>query len=485
MPSLKCPTCLKNYALEQPFITCPICRGKLNVVYDYEEVRGKVSRDTLRSRGFNLWRYYEVLPVLPSWRIVSLGEGGTYLHRSFKLAERLRVKELYVKDETTNPTGSFLDRGASVLVTRALWLKAETLTCASAGNLGASLAAYAAKAGIKCIVYAPSKLDLGKLYQMTAYGADLRLTKDLEEADMKARMENTGYLASSIDPFFLEGVKITAWEICDQLNWDAPDVLVIPMGSGGHLSMAWKALKEMEVLGIIDRAKTRIIGVQPEGCAPIVKSFKEGKSEVEPIDKAETGILDIGMKEPPYGNEALKAMKESRGAAIAVSDQEALEAMKLLARLEGVFSEPAASSTVAGLLKLLSEGEIDRGEKIVCIITGEGLKDPKAVLSLAEDKLKVGSFIVSIKPHSKLGKAKLEILKILSNGTLHGYGLRALLEKERGISLKLPSLYQHLEELKELGFIREAGVEVVKGRWRRLYDLTEKGRKLLEGMSEV
>lgn len=433
----------------------------------------------MRSRGFNQWRYVEVLPVEPGWRIISLGEGGTFLHRCSKLGEKLRLRELFVKDETTNPTGSFLDRGASVALTRAVKVGVDRVVCASTGNLGASLSAYAAKAGVECVVYVPMKVDLGKLYQMMAYGADVKFADSIEEACVKASRQ-PGYLVTLADPFLLEGLKTTMWEVCDQLEWEPPDVVVMPMGSGGHVYMTWRALKEMVELGVVEEARTRIVGVQPKGCAPIVRAFELGLDRVEPVEEVNTSLVDIGLRSPPHGDAALEAIRESGGYAVAVSDGEALEAAKALARLEGIFSEPAASSTIAGLAKLLDEGRIDRGERVVCVITGEGLKDPKTAASIAS--MRPERLIVGVRARAKLGRTKLMILKALSRRALHGYGLLRELKRE-GLEVRPPSIYQHLSELEEMGLIRSVGVEVVDGRRRKVYEVTERGRRLLEGVS--
>ncbi|RLF15345.1 MAG: threonine synthase [Thermoprotei archaeon] len=477
MPELRCRSCLRTYPLDHPTTVCSVCGSTLSVEYDYSSL--KVSRKALDSRGFNQWRYLEVLPVEPGWRIVSLGEGGTFLHRCSKLNEVLGLRELLIKDETTNPTGSFLDRGASVALTRALRLKLNRVVCVSTGNLGASLSAYSAKAGVECLIYVPLRVDLGKLYQMMAYGADVRFTESLEEAQSKAARQQ-GYLVSAQDPFFLEGLKTTIWEVCNQLGWQAPDVVVMPMGSGGHVYMTWRGLKEMVELGVLSEVNTRIVGVQPRGCAPIVKAFEEGLSHVEPVEEVDTRLVDIGLKDPPHGDAALEAIRSSGGYAVAVSDEEALEAMKRLARLEGIFSEPAASSTIAGLAKLLDEGRIDRSERVVCVITGEGLKDPKTAASLASSRAE--KLLISVKPQAKLGRTKLLILKTLLARPLHGYGLLLRLKKA-GLELKPPSLYQHLSELEEMGLIRDIGVEVVRGRRRKIYEVTERGRRVLEGVS--
>jgi threonine synthase len=473
---LACPNCRRSYPLELPSSTCPICGGWLRVSYDYHAIREGLSREVVKARGFNAWRYLEVLPAKPEWRVVSLGEGGTFIHQGRKLGEEVGIKRLYLKDETTNPTGSFLDRGSSVLTTRLLGLSMKRVACASAGNLGASLAAYAAKAGLQCSVYTTRQVDLGKLYQMAAYGAHVKTLASLSEAEEEAKRSG-GFYASSIDPFFLEGLKTTMWEVCEQLQWSSPDVLVMPVGTGGHLYMAWRALKEMEALGFIEEASTRLVAVQTKGCSPIVEAFERGLDRPAPLEKVSVYIQDIGFPNPPLGGEVLRAVRETGGVAVAVSYDEALQAMRQLAELEGVFCEPAAGSTVAGLKKLLEEGWIDRDESVVCVITGEGLKDPKAALKMRELDLKATELLIEGRAGGRLGRTKVEVLRALADGQAHGYGIWARL-KELGVGITLPSLYQHLRELLALGLVREAGVEVKKGRRRKLYALTERGLKV-------
>ena len=453
----------------------------MRVSYDYRAAAASMDKRSLESRGFNAWRYLEVLPVEPGWRIVSLGEGGTFLHRAQKLAEELGVEELYVKDETTNPTGSFLDRGASTLATRLLRLGVGSVTCASTGNLGASIAAYAAKAGLRCTVFTVRRVDLGKLYQIAAYGAEVRTAGSLSEAEEEAKRSG-GFYASLIDPFLLEGLKTTTWEACEQLDWRPPDVLVVPVGTGGHLYMAWRALREMVELGFVEEASTRIVAVQTRGCAPLVRAFEEGLDHVEPLDAAEVDVLDIGYPDPPLGDEALRAVRESRGVAVAVGYDEALEAMKALARLEGVFCEPAAGSTVAGLRRLIEQGWLDRDERVACVITGEGLKDPRAASRLPGLNLKAAGILMGAKARGRLGRTKAEVLRALAEGRGHGYGVWRRL-RELGVEVTLPSLYQHLRELVDMGLVREAGVELREGRRRKLYALTERGLKVLEGVA--
>jgi len=481
VPLLSCPSCRRSYPLDLPSSTCPACEAWLRVVYDYGSIKESFDKHDLEVRGFNAWRDLEVLPVVAGWKIVSLGEGGTFLHRGQKLAEELGVKWLYVKDETTNPTGSFLDRGASVLTTRLLRISVSHVACASTGNLGASMAAYAAKAGLRCTVYTVRRVDLGKLYQMAAYGADVRTSTSLDEAEEEAKRPG-GFYASSIDPFFLEGLKTTTWELCEQLGWNPPDVLVLPVGTGGHLYMAWRALKEMEELGFIEEASTRIVAVQTKGCAPLVRAFEQGLDHVEPLEEVDVDLLDIGFPDPPLGDEALRAVKESSGVAVAVSYEESMDALRQLARLEGVFCEPAAGSTVAGLRKLVEQGWVDRGERVVCVITGEGLKDPRTASKLPEANLKAAGILMGAKLRGRLGKTKVEVLRALADGRHHGYGIWMRL-RDLGVEVTLPSLYQHLRELVDMGLIREAGVEARGGRRRRLYALTERGAMVLEGVA--
>ncbi|MBW9223210.1 threonine synthase, partial [Methanothermococcus sp. SCGC AD-155-E23] len=344
-------------------------------------------------REIGVWRYLEYLPVKNPESIVSLYEGGTPLYRCKNLGEELGLKELYVKNEGANPTGSFKDRGMTVGVTRAGELGVDVVGCASTGNTSASLAAYSARAGKKCIVLLPGgNVALGKLAQAMFYGAKVIQVKgnfdEALEMVMKLAEERKLYLLNSINPFRLEGQKTIGFEICDQLNWEVPDRVIVPVGNAGNISAIWKGFKEFRETGIIEDLP-KMTGIQAEGAKPIVDAFKRGSREIIPVENPETIATAIRIGNPVNYPKALDAIYSSGGYAESVSDNEIIEAQKLLARKEGIFVEPASAASIAGLIKLLDMGIVDRDERVVCVTTGNGLKDPDAAIRASEKPVEI------------------------------------------------------------------------------------------------
>ncbi|MCW4020287.1 MAG: threonine synthase, partial [Candidatus Bathyarchaeota archaeon] len=379
---LRCIDCGAEYRSCEVVYTCRKCGALLSVEYDMSAVPSDIE-ETWNKRGLSVWRYSELLPVEDKNKIVTLGEGGTNLNKCLRLSEKLGLKCFYAKNEGENPTGSFKDRGMTVGVTKALELGIKTVTCASTGNTSASLAAYAAKAGLECIVLIPAgKVAFGKLTQAIVHGAKvLQLRGNFDDALKIIReicLAHPIYLLNSLNPFRLEGQKTLAFEIRDQLNQQAPDKLLVPVGNAGNISAIWKGFKELHKLSLIKKLP-QMIGIQAEGAAPIANSVKQGLSEVEFVEKPETVATAIRIGSPVNWKKAVRAVKESNGLVETVADAEILEAQKLLAQYEGLFVEPASAASVAGLMKLADMGQIDRDETVVCIVTGHGLKDPDIV----------------------------------------------------------------------------------------------------------
>jgi threonine synthase len=388
----KCIVCGNEYNIDDVRYTCE-CGGLLEISYDYEKIKENVSRESLRKREIGVWRYLDYLPVKDSKKIVSLCEGGTPLYKCDNLAKELGLKELYVKNEGANPTGSFKDRGMTMGVTRANELGVNVVGCASTGNTSASLAAYSARASKKCIVLLPSgNVALGKLAQAMFYGAKvIQISGNFDDALLMVRKlaeEGKIYLLNSINPFRLEGQKTIGFEICDQLNWDVPDRVILPVGNAGNISAIWKGFKEFKETGITD-ALPKMTGIQAEGAKPIVDAFKKGVKEIVPEEHPETIATAIRIGNPVNYPKALDAIYSSGGLAESVSDEEITAAQKLLARKEGIFVEPASASSIAGLIKLIEMDAIDRDEKIVCITTGNGLKDPDAAIRASERPIEI------------------------------------------------------------------------------------------------
>ncbi len=366
------------------------CGGLLEVAFDIEKV--ELKRRTIEKRRFNIWRYRELLPLAKKARIVSLEEGGTPLYKAENLGAEMGVKKLYVKNEGANPTGSFKDRGMSVGVSKAVEFGFKTVGCASTGNTSASLSAYAAKAGLRCIVLLPAgKIAKGKLAQALLHGARvIGIRGNFDDAlrlIVRASAEYDIYLLNSINPWRLEGQKTEAYETAEQLGWEAPDVVVVPMGNCGNISAIWKGFKEFEELGLID-SLPRMVGIQAAGAAPVAKAFKEGRDVVNE-ENPETIATAIRIGAPVNAPKAVRALRESKGFADFVSDEEILEAQRLIAEKEGIGVEPASAASIAGLAKLLRDGTIDADERIVCIATGHALKDPEIIFQRSASLIEI------------------------------------------------------------------------------------------------
>lgn len=395
---LKCIGCGKEYSPEKVIYTCTICGDLLSVEYHYDQIPPNPEKQW-KKRPLSVWKYRELLPITDEKKIVTMGEGGTNLHPCRKLANILGLKELYAKNEGENPTGSFKDRGMTIGVTKALELEMKRVACASTGNTSASLAAYAAKAGIKCTILIPSgKVAFGKLAQAIAHGADvIQIRGNFDDALRIVRELcniHPVYLLNSVNPYRIEGQKTIAFEIMDQLGY-VPDKIILPVGNAGNISAIWKGFTELHHLDMID-SLPQMIGIQAEGAAPIAKAVKTGIDIVEPWKKPETLATAIRIGAPVNWKKAVKAIRDSKGLAETVSDQEIIEAQKLLASREGIFVEPASAASIAGLKKLVLSGEIDRDEKFVCITTGHGLKDPEIIMEKYAQPVEVEANLGSV-----------------------------------------------------------------------------------------
>jgi len=392
---MECAKCGRTYPIDEMVYRCVRCDYPLEVRYDYDEVAAKLSKKLIRKREWTIWRYNELLPIRDLSKVVSMSEGGTPLHKSVRLAERLGIKNLYLKDETRNPTWSFKDRGSSVGISKALEIGARAVGCVSTGNMAASIAAYAAKAGVKCMILIPSGTPLEKMAQMLICGAEVismeRPYPEIYKVGLEISREYGIYWVHADAPMRIEGQKTSSYEICEQLGWKAPDKVIIPTSSGGNISAHWKGWKELYSMGFIEKLPS-MVSIQAEGCCPIVKAFKDGKELVEPFKRARTIAQSISNPDPPSGQRVLRLLKESNGIAEAVSDRELLDAQIILAETEGVFAEPAGAASVAGLKKLLKEGVINKDEEIVCIITGAGLKDVKSTMTVCGEPIKLKSW---------------------------------------------------------------------------------------------
>ncbi|MGB9842167.1 MAG: threonine synthase [Candidatus Bathyarchaeales archaeon] len=414
MANQVCINCGSKYEIDEIVYFCRKCGDILEIKYEQKEMSKALKRSGWRNAPLSVWRYRDFMPINDPTKIVSLNEGGTGLHPCLRLAKHLGLRELYVKNEGENPTGSFKDRGMTVGVTKAVELGVKSVICASTGNTSASLAAYAAKAGIQCAVLIPTgKIAYGKLSQAMIYGAKvIQVRGNFDQAlDIVLKLSEkhrTIYLLNSVNPFRIEGQKSLGYEICDQLNQEAPDRVIVPVGNAGNISAIWKGFKEFHELGLV-KGLPKMTGIQAAGAAPIARAIKTGSDTIVPVAAPETVATAIRIGAPVSWKKALNAIRESKGTAETVTDEEILNAQKLLARVEGLFVEPASASSIAGLIKLVENGEVDKDERIVCVTTGHGLKDPDTAVKMSEKPVEVDAEMAAIEDVLGLKRA-IEIM---------------------------------------------------------------------------
>ncbi len=390
--------CVECHAVVDPLppdCACPDCRGLLEVQVPTPELPAG-----WRDRPLSVWRYKEFLPHDPEAGLVSLDEGGTRLVEAPALADRLGLASLHLKVEGDNPTGSFKDRGMTCAVSWEVAQGADVLACASTGNTAASMAAYAARAGVKGVVLLPAgKVAVGKVAQAMAHGAQvLEVDGSFDDAmDVVLELARKGEAAllNSKNPYRLEGQKTLAMEILDQHPAGPPDRIVYPVGNAGNISAAHKALLEFETAGLLTDLP-RLTGAQAEGADPIARAIEAGQASIEPELHPETLATAIRIGRPVSAVKALRAIRETDGTATSVPDTAITDAQRLLAQAEGVFAEPASATSLAGLIKLLDEGRVDTSERVVCVLTGHGLKDPDAAKRLAGEPIACQATLESV-----------------------------------------------------------------------------------------
>lgn len=396
MYRLVCVHCGAIYSPDQIIYTCNRCGHLLTVEYDMDGI--DVSRDEWNRRPLSVWRYRELLPV--RGEPVSLQEGGTPLYHLKKIGKELGLSELYAKHEGMNPTGSFKDRGMTVGVSMACELGMKSVACASTGNTSASLAAYAAKAGVPCVVLLPAgKVALGKVAQALMHGARVisirgNFDKALEMVH-ELCISHGLYLLNSVNPYRLEGQKTIGFEAIDQLGGEVPDRIVLPVGNAGNISAVYKGLRELEALGFIDRLPM-MTGIQAAGSQPVVKAIEQNLDVLVPESAPETIATAIRIGAPVNAEKALVAIRATGGTAASVTDEEILAMQRDLARKEGIGVEPASAASVAGIRKLAELGLIDKDERIVCVVTGHLLKDPETVVRQCEPPTEIDADLPSL-----------------------------------------------------------------------------------------
>jgi len=363
---------------------CELCFGPLEVVYDYDRIRGTLTREIIEARPRNLWRYRELLPV-NGQPPVGDSTGCTPLVKADRLAKELGVRELYVKDDSVNhPTFSYKDRVVSVAITKAIQLGFDTVACASTGNLANSVSALGAQAGLKRYVFVPADLEQGKILGSLIYAPNLIRIEGNYDAVNRLCVEvgdryGWAFVNINLRPYYTEGAKTYAFEIAEQLNWRLPKHIVVPTAGGTILPKVAKGFEELARLGLVEDDGFRIYSAQATGCAPVVNAVHEGADLIAPV-KPNTIAKSIAIGNPADGYYVLQAVRKSGGWAEGATDEEIVEGIQLLARTEGIFTEPAGGTTVAVTKKLIEQGRIPKDESIVISITGNGLKTLEAIL---------------------------------------------------------------------------------------------------------
>ncbi len=378
---MTCVLCGRGFDPEDEVMTCPDCGldGTLDVTYDYESAAEKLNQNVLaRDPRRDLWRYREVLPVIEEGSIPALDVGWTPLYGSDRLAGEYGVREVWVKDDGRNPTGSLKDRASAVGVAKALDTQQKVVSCASTGNAASSLAGFAATAGLSSVIFVPETAPSAKVAQLLVYGAEVVLVRGGYEKAFDLATEAIATWGwynrnCAINPYLVEGKKTCAMEVAEQLNWDLPDTVFVSVGDGCIISGVYKGFLDLLRLGITDRIP-RIVGVQAEGAAPIWKAFREKARRVQ-FGPARTVADSISVGAPRNWAKALRAVRESFGEMVTVTDSEILSAIPELARATGVFGEPAGVTGFAGFRKMARQGMLGKNERVAVIVTGNGLKD--------------------------------------------------------------------------------------------------------------
>ena len=405
---LKCRECGREYDIA-PIYVCEFCFGPLEVAYDYPKIKKVLTRKKIESRPESLWRYKELLPVDGEPQ-VGLTSGYTPLVKADKLARLLGIKELYLKDDTVvHPTLSFKDRVVAVALTKAKEFGFDTVACASAGNLAHSVAAHGAKAGFKRFIFIPSTLEKSKIVASLVYQPNL-IAVDGSYDDVNrlcseiANKYKWAFVNINIRPFYAEGSKSQGFEIIEQLGWKAPDNVVVPCASGSLLTKIWKSFQEFQKIGILDDVQTKVYAAQATGCGPIAEAIKNDTDVIRPV-KPDTVAKSLAIGNPADGVYAYQAVKESGGYGEDVSDQEIIDAIKLLAQTEGIFAETAGGVTLATTMKLLKQGKLDPDGSTVICITGNGLKTQEALIGHMEKEHHIEpKFAAFEKLFKKIGK---------------------------------------------------------------------------------
>ena len=372
-----CIQCGTGHPATPQLTVCSACGGILNIEYDYESIKRSTMRQELAGRDTSMWRYRELLPIRQDINPNTLRVGWSPIYACQKLCKTLGIKRLFIKDDGINPTSSLKDRASAIAVVKAKAAHATTIACASTGNAASSLAGNAAFAGLQTTIFLPERAPAGKIAQLLMFGANVVLVKgsyaDAFSLSREAIAQRGWYNRNAaINPYLVEGKKTVSFEICEQLHWEVPDYVAVSVGDGCTIAGVWKGFCDLFSLGWIDRLP-KLIAVQAQGCCPIVRSIQSQQAWSPMEENTLADSIAVGIPRNP--DKAIRAIFESRGLAVTVSDEQILNAMRLLGSSAGVFAEPAGAAGMAGLIKLIEEGHIKHDASVAVIVTGNGLKD--------------------------------------------------------------------------------------------------------------
>lgn len=403
---LKCRECAREYPKDVLFV-CEYCFGSLEVNYDYAAIKKQLTKEALLRRPKNMWRYRELLP-LDKDPTVGLNSGFTPLIRAGNLAKELGVKELYIKDDSVNhPTLSFKDRVVSVAISKAKEFGFQTVACASTGNLANSVAAQASSSGLKAYIFIPADLEVGKVVASLIYNPHVvSVEGNYDEVNRLcseiASKYKWAFVNINIRPYYAEGSKTIGFEIAEQLNWKLPKHIIVPSAGGSLITKIWKSFKELEKLGFVDKIPTKVYCAQGHGCSPIVTAIKENTDIIKPV-KPRTIAKSLAIGNPADGYYAVDTVRTSGGYAEEATDEEIIEAIKLLAGTEGIFTETAGGVTLAAAKKLIAKKIIPADETIVLCITGNGLKTQEVVTKTLPKPMKIRPNLANFEEQIKNG----------------------------------------------------------------------------------
>lgn len=463
--TLECTDCQKEYDEHVTCTTCLECGGPLDAIYNYDFIKKRLNLYALKNSPISALKYLTLYPILNLDKIVTLNEGGTPLHKCDNLSKMYSLSNIYVKNEGANPTGVFKDRGTLVEVTKALEMGAKAVCLASTGNMAASVAAYCSIAKIPCYVLVPEGTPIGKLAQGLSYGARMiQVRGDYSTcAKLAEKMaKRHGFYLAGDYVFRQEGQKSQAYEIAEQLGWKSPDYLICPVGVGTNLAAIWKGFVELMKLNLID-SLPKIVAVQPEGANAVYAAFARKESTYTPIKQVNTICSAVAVANPFDGNKILDAVRDSEGTCLQLSDQEVLEAQQLLAKEEAIFVEPSGALPIAALKKLTEKKFFEKDNVIVCVATGNGLKDPKSAVKIIPDPPTIDPELSEVDNY-----LKHKLYQIQSEGM-----------KNRGKTLwkKIPN-DKELEKIIKDEFGIKVSTPIFRGISEDIKEFENKGKKL-------